>query len=72
MKLLLNFSVEILLEKRYPTLSGFGLKNKVTEVMTLKNNVTEVMTLKNNVTEVMTLKLFIQKILNSVHESDRM
>ena len=26
MKLLFNFSVEILLEKRYPTLRGFGLK----------------------------------------------
>ena len=30
MKLLFNFSVEILLEKRYPTLRGFGLNvNKV-------------------------------------------
>ena len=26
MKLLFNFSVEILLEKRYPTLRGFGLR----------------------------------------------
>ena len=28
MKLLFNFSVEILLEKRYPTLRGFGLKRQ--------------------------------------------
>ena len=28
MKLLFNFSVEILLEKRYPTLRGFGLKSR--------------------------------------------
>ena len=29
MKLLFNFSVEILLEKRYPTLRGFGLMHSI-------------------------------------------